>query len=124
MKLIESMNFVTFYEKIKEQKMPMSLAYKLSKLYRKSKEDETFYQEKLREILYKYGELDEQGNLIPIDDGKGIKIKPDQQTECLADINELQDTISDIQFDPLTLDELKDLEVAPSDIEGIIEFIA
>lgn len=124
MKLIESINFVSFYEKIKEQKMPMALAYKLSKLYHKAKEDETFYHTKLREILFKYGELDEQGNLIPIDDGKGIKIKPDQQTECLADINELQDTISDIQFDPLTLDELKDLEVAPSDIEGIIEFIA
>ena len=124
MKLIESINFVSFYEKIKEQKMPISLAYKLSKLYHKVKEDETFYHTKLREILYKYGELDEQGNLIPIDDGKGIKIKPDQQIACLTDINELQDTISDIQFDPLALDELKDLEVTPSDIEGIIEFIA
>ena len=123
MKLSESIGFIPFYDKIKSKSMPISIAYKLSKIYTKVKEDETFYQEKLREILFKYGELDEEGNLIPIEEGKGIKIKPDQQNECLRAIEELQNTPSGLSFEPLSISDLDKLEITPSDLEGIIQFI-
>lgn len=123
MKLIDTMNFLDFYNKIKSQKMSIKLAYKLSKIAKKCKEDEGFYQEKLRELLLQYAELDEQGNFIPVDDGKGIKMKPECQTACLAAIDELQNTESSLIFEPLTIDELQSLEVAPTDIESIIDFL-
>lgn len=124
MKLINTINFVPFYEKVKDQKMAIGTAYKLSKIYHKAKEDEGFYQDKLREILFKYGEVDENGNLIPTEDGKGVKLKPNTQEECLVALNELQSTESDLQFEPISIDELKDAELTPQDLEGIIEFLA
>ena len=122
MKLVNSINFVAFYDKIKTQTMPASVAYKLSKIYRAAKEDEAFYQEKLRAILLKYGELDEQGNLIPTEDGKGIRIKTDLQTECIEAINDLQEIESEMVFTPISLEVLDNFELAPEDLDGVVEF--
>lgn len=124
MKLVESINFVPFYEKIKDQVMPVPTAYKLSKIYKATKEDSAFYQEKLRAILTEYAEIDEDGNFISTDGGKGIKLKPDTQEACAAAINELQEIESDIKFDPISIDSLSTLSVSPSDIESIMGFIA
>lgn len=124
MKLIDTINFVPFYEKVKDQTMSISTAYKLSKIYKATKDDLTFYQDKLREILLQYAELDENGQFISVEDGNGIKLKPDTQEACLAAINELQDTESDIEFEPIPVDALSSLEVTPSELEGIMGFIA
>ena len=124
MKLIDTINFVPFYEKVKDQTMSISTAYKLSKIYKATKDDLTFYQDKLREILLQYAELDENGQFISVDDGNGIKLKPDTQVACLAAISELQDTESDIEFEPISIDALSSLEVTPSELEGIMGFIA
>lgn len=124
MKLSESINFVPFYEKVKDQSMPVPTAYKLSKIYKAAQEDVTFYQDKLRAILMEYGELDENGNLIPVDDGNAIKLKPDVQEDCLKAITELQNLESDIKFDPIPIDALSELSLTPSDLEGIMGFIA
>lgn len=124
MKIVNSINFVPFYDKIKNQAMSAPAAYRLSKIYKATKEDEAFYQEKLRSILFEYGELDENGNLIPVDDGKGIKIKADKQAECLAAIEELQNIESTIEFEPLPIELLENLEVTPAELESIADFLA
>lgn len=122
MKLVDSINFVAFYDKIKDQAMPVATAYKLSKIYKQVKEDETFYHDKLRAILLDCGELDEQGNLIPTEDNKGVKIKPDKQQDCIDAINDLQEIESTITFEPISLSVLDGLEVTPSDLDGVIGF--
>lgn len=122
MKLSESINFVPFYDKIKSQSMPVATAYKLAKVYKAAKEDESFYQEKLREILFQYGELDADGNLIPIEDGKGIKLKPDVQKDCIKAITELQEIESACMFEPLDIAILDGIEITPSDLEDVMGF--
>ena len=124
MKLSETINFVPFYDKIRSQSMPIITAYKLAKIYAKAKEDEAFYQEKLRELLFKYGETDESGNVIPTEDGKGVKLKADCQEECVRAITELQEIESDMKFEPLDIGLFDGMELSPSDIEGIIQFLA
>lgn len=124
MKIIKSINFVPFYEKIRGQKMPVILAYKLSKIYTKAKEDEEFYRNKLREILLKYGETDEDGNFIPTEDGQGVKIKVESQEECIAAVNELQEIESEIDFKPIDINDFANMDLAPSDLEGVIDFLA
>ena len=124
MKLIESINFVPFYEKVKDQTMSAPMAYQLSRIYKAAKEDTDFYQEKLRAILFEYGELDENGNLIPVDDGNGIKLKPDTQEDCIKAITELQNTDSTISFKPISPEGLSNLTVTPGDIESIMGFLS
>ena len=124
MKLSETINFVPFYDKIKTQPMSVTAAYKLAKIYQQAKRDESFYQEKLREILFQYGELDENGNLIPVDDGKGIKLKDDSQEACLAAIKELEEIESELKFDPIDISILDKIEVAPGDLESVMGFFA
>ena len=123
MKIYDSVNFIAFYDKVKNQTMSMQLAYRLSCLHRKAKNDEEFYQEGVRAILQKYAELDEQGNFIPTEDGKGIKIQPEQQLPCLDEITKLQNTESEIENGQISIAELQNLEVSPNDLEGIMPFI-
>lgn len=123
MKLGDSIKFVGFYNKIKDQQMPVLTAYKFLKIYKQAKEDESFYFEKVREILQQYGELDEQGQLIPTSDGSGVKIQPSKQEECIQKLNELQEIESTIEFEPINLALLKDFSLTPADIEGIINFL-
>ena len=124
MKIYSTIDFIPFYNKVKEQPMPAKTAYRLAKIYQAVQNDFTFYQDHLSKILHKYGELDEKGDLIPIDDGKGIKLKPGVQDDCLAEIQELQDIESEIHFEPIPIDELKDTELTPKDLEEIMEFLA
>lgn len=122
MKIVDSVNFVMFYDRIKDHTMAASTAYRLSKLYIQAKQDYEFYQEKLMAILHNYGELDENGNLIPTEDGKGIRVQADKQDECLAKVNELQDIESTINFTPIPFTLLEGLQLTPSDLEGIMCF--
>ena len=124
MKLIETINFIPFYEKIKDQKMSALTAYRVSKIYKAVKDDAMFYQEKLQQILNLYGEVDENGKLVAAEDGTGIKLKPDKQNECIEAINELQDLESNAVFELLPMDVLSELQLTPSEIEEIMGFIA
>lgn len=123
MKLVETINFIPFYDKVKDQKMSALTAYRLSKIYRAVKEDANFYQEKLQQILLLYGEVDENGKLMAAEDGSGIKLKPDKQNECIDAINELQDIESNAVFELLPIDTLSELQLTPSELEEIMGFI-
>lgn len=123
MKIYSTIDFIPFYRKVQEQPMPAKTAYRLAKIYQAAQNDFTFYQDHLSKILHKYGELDEKGDLVPIDDGKGIKLKPGVQDDCLAEIQELQNIESEMHFEPIPIDLLGDLNVTPSDIDSIMGFI-
>ena len=124
MKLGESIKFVQFYDRIKDEQMPILTAYKLLKIYKQAKEDESFYYSKVREILNKYGQLDEQGNLIPIANGTGVKLKEGVEADCAKELNELMEVESTIEFEPINLALFKELSLTPSDIENVISFLA
>lgn len=102
LKMIDIVDFGYFYNEVKTAKLSFKALYKLSTLSKAIEEKTTFYREKFQEILHEYGEIDENGNLVPTDDGNGIKVKIETQQECFSKINELQMLeveLPDIKFD-------------------------
>lgn len=116
-------NFNTFYNEVRNSKLPLKTAFKLSNLTRAIDEQLTFYREKLQEILREYGEFDENGNIITINNGNGIKVKEGTEVECMTKINELQALeveLPDIKF---SLDDFGNIELTVEIFNIITPFL-
>ena len=104
-------NFNVFYDEVRNAKIPLKLAFKLSNLTKAINEKTEFYREELQKIFKEYGELDENGNILPTEDGRGVKVKPGTEMECMTKINELHSLeveLPDITFD---IEEFGDIEM-------------
>ena len=111
-------------EKLKDIKMSIKTAYKLSKLSNLLDNEIAFYQEQYKKIIDLYAEKDKYGNYKFIDENQqNIKIQSDKVKEASSAFEELQNLeveLPDIYF---TLDEFEKIEITPEDISGIIDFI-
>jgi hypothetical protein len=85
--------------------------YKLSNLAKIIDEKTAFYREKFQEILKEYGEFDKDGNLIPTEDGNGIKVRPGTEQECIIKINELQMLEVDMPEIKFDIEDFGDIEL-------------
>lgn len=122
-KIQSILNFPNLYEIVKNQKLPIKTAYKLAKLSKNVQGEIDFYREKFQALIWEYGEIDENGQLVPTEDGAGIKLKPGTESECYSAIQELQDLeiiLPDITF---TLEEFSNIELTMAEIEPILPFI-
>lgn len=123
LKMQEILGFSSFYNMVKNQKIPMKTAYRLAQLARSIEGETTFYNAKLREIIMQYALLDEEGMPISTEDGKGIKLRQGVEEECYSAIQELQDievTVPDIQ---LSIEDFDNVELTVVDMGVILPFI-
>ena len=122
LKMQEITNFTIFYEAVKDSKLPIKTAYKLTKLTKAIESELSFYREKLQAIIKQYAQLDENGNAIPTDDGSGVKLRPETEADCYAAIYELQDIeveLPDIKF---TFDEFEGTQLTIAQINTAMNF--
>ena len=120
LKMGEIINFNYFYDEVRTQKLSLKVLYKLSNLSKAINEKSEFYREKFQEILNEYGEKDENGQLIPTEDGRGIKIKTGLEKDCFDKVNELQNLeveMPDVVFD---IDDFGDIEMT-MEVFGLIK---
>ena len=110
-KMGEIINFSQFYEEIKTKKLPLKVLYKLSNLAKIIDEKTAFYRERFQEILKEYGEFDKDGNLVPTEDGNGIKVRPGTEQECIIKINELQMLEVDMPEIKFDIEDFGDIEL-------------
>ena len=116
-------NFPNFYEKVKNHRVSFKTSYHLAMLANEVDKQYRFYQEQLQNLLNEYGQKNDQGELVPTEDGQGIKLIPQTMNECYAKLNELGNIeviLPDYYF---TLDELQELELSPIEISAILPFI-
>lgn len=106
---------------LSQKDLPFRLSYKVSKLLDKVEKDSQFYTEKFRNIIQKYAKRDENGEIIF--EGENVKIEPTSIAAAkkeLADLNDID--IEDINIF-FTLEELENLEIKPSELQGLLPFI-
>lgn len=123
LKMIDILDFGLFFNEVKSSKLPFKVLYKLHTLTKAIEERTSFYQEKFQEILHEFGELDENGNLIPISDGNGIKIKTGTEQECMAKVIELQNLEIDLPDISFAIEEFGDIELTIDVFNAIGPFI-
>ena len=103
------------------EKLTPRFSYKLMKFISKIETEERFFNERMRDIINKYGERDENGNLIPLDNG--IKIKDGTVLECNQEISELESVEVEAPDMKFTLDELAEIKLSVQDMFLLSEFI-
>lgn len=122
MKLSEISSYPEVYALLKNQQMPLAIAYRLAKFNASAEKENEFYITKLRELIDKYAVKDENGNLVPSADGEGVRIIPEMQEECMKAVQELQDL--EVDYEPfLELNDLTSLQLTPEQASKLIPFI-
>lgn len=123
LKMQQILGFPTFYAIVKNSRMPMKTAYKLSKLGVAIDTELAFYREKVQAVVSEYGLLDENGRPVPTDDGQGVKLRPGTEADCFAAMQELQDievVLPDITF---SIDDFDGLELTVEELGHIVPFL-
>lgn len=108
---------------LQQEKVPFALAYKFVKFMKETDTENDFYKDKLQDIMEAYGDKDEKGNYITVENG-GIKIKDGYQEECVKKLNELENTevtnVPSVTFDSSDFDKL---ELSIEDVNALYAFI-
>jgi hypothetical protein len=106
---------------LSEKELPIRLSYKISKLLQSLSQDKEFYSEKFKNIVLKYAERDEKGEMIFV--GEDVKIQPEFISSAEKELEELDEIeVTDIGV-KFTLNELECLEMRPIDLQPLLPFI-
>lgn len=120
MKLIEIINFTTFYEAVKSKTLPIKTSYKLAKIANAIEVETEFYREKFRDIVLEFAEIGEDGAPVTTEDGEGIKLRPGSEGECAQRINELQSMEVEFPDIRLTIDEFDGVDLTIDQIKAAL----
>ena len=123
LKIYKIINFSSFFEKVKNQKLPFKTSYQLTLLDQEIEKHTNFYQEKFRELIMEYGKKDSDGGLVPTADGQGIQLMEDKIQEANERIQELQSLdveLPDIKFSP---NDFNNISLSPLEMKAILPFI-
>lgn len=123
LKMSQITDFPSFFEKVKNQKMSFKTSYRLTLLANEIQKHIDFYQASFRNLLMEYGKKDENGNLLPTEDGQGILLVEETTNEAytkLAELRELDVELPDTKF---SLDDFGNIELSPVEMMVIVPFI-
>ena len=123
LKISQLTNFPTFFSKIKSQKLPFKISYKLSMLALEIEKHVSFYQEQFRGLILEYSEKDKDGNPIPTEEGNGVKIAKETFNEVYAKLEELESLEAEIPDTKFSLEDFNGVELTPEEIMVIMPFI-
>lgn len=94
------------------------LAYKMMKFMKASDSEDAFYVAKIREIIAKYKDSEQNNS----NDGK-IRIQKGKETICQAELNEVENTETEAPNIKFSLSELAELKLTVQEVFSLDEFI-
>ena len=123
MTLLTAVNIATTLDSIKDDKIPVQLAFKIAKIHNILASDIEFYYERLRSYIDMYCEKNEDDTPV-IKDGS-IFIKKEVISEFNKKVEELNNLEAKNVNINVTLDELSSLEkISPSEISMLMPIIS
>lgn len=124
LKMYQIIDFPTFFEKVKNQRMSFKTTYRLTLLAQEIQKHIDFYQENFRNLLLEYSKKDENGNPMSTEDGQGVILVEETMNEAYTKLNELRELdveLPDTKFSP---EDFSDVELTPTEMIIIMPFIA
>nr|DAG74444.1 MAG TPA: Protein of unknown function (DUF1617) [Caudoviricetes sp.] len=104
------------------QKLPIQVAYNLSKIFARAHDELKFYQEKFKEILKQYGEKNDKGELVFLENDS-ISIQKDKIDECQKEILDLQNLEIEMPDYTISLKSLDSIKISLNEISTLMPFI-
>ena len=101
-------------EKFFSASFPLKTVYKVTKLFEAGEKEYNFYIIRLREIIDKYSQKNEDGTPKMTEDGGNVLILPEKIEDCHKELSELENLEIDfpnIQFSVDELENFGDLSV-------------
>lgn len=123
LKMYQLTELTPIFDKMKSSKLPFKTAYHVTLLMQETEKHLNFYQESFRNLLTEYSKKDENGNIMPTEDGQGVLLAEETMDEAyqkLAELRELDVELSDYKFD---LDAFGDIEISPQEMILLVPFI-
>lgn len=117
-------NAVPALREISTKEFPGSTTFKIARLIRELDKEIQLFEEERMKIANKYGEKDENGNLIPQENG-AIKIPDDKVQECNEEFQALFNTQVEINANKLPIEIFDSIEMTPTqamNLEAIVDF--
>lgn len=122
MKMYEVLSLQEFYVAVKDKKLPLKTAYKLSRLMKRVEEEIQFYNQEFNKILDEYAKK-ENNNFVFSKDGTSIEIIPGKEEECNNKIIELKTLEVDLNNFSFTLDEFDGIDLTISEMSSLLPLI-
>ena len=122
-KMYQILNFPTFFDKIKNEKLPFKTSYKLALLTSEMEKHISFYQEKFQELIQEYSQKDENGNPKYSENGMNILLIHETEEEAYERINELRDIEVELPNITFTPEEFDKLELTVFEMAIILPFM-
>ena len=97
-------------------------AFQISKLLKRLEDELTFFNTTRVEIIKKYSETDENGELVQDENGN-VKLKEDKLNEFNAEITELLNTEVEINCEKISLAAIEDLDFTPAEMTLLMPLI-
>lgn len=124
MTLNDVLRAVPVLREISTKEFPGSVTFKIARLIRELDKEIQLFEEERNKIANKYGEKDENGNLIPQENGT-VKIPDEQILDCNKELQSLLETVLEINATKLSFNIFNNIEMTPAqaiDLEAIIDF--
>lgn len=121
-KLGELVNSTEVLQKLSQTELKAKLSWSVTKLLKAADKEMQDFNEARMNLIQKYGEKDENGELIT-DENKNCKIPEAGLQEFSAELNELVETEIEINVNPLNIDDLEDKEFTPAEMAILEPFI-
>lgn len=123
LKMYEIIEFPSFFEKVKTQKLTFKISYRLTLLAQEVEKHINYYQEQFRNLLTEYGKKDEAGNLMPTEDGQGVLLAEETMTEAYEKLAELRTLEVELPNTTFSVKDFENVEISPQEMLIIMPFI-
>ena len=123
LKMYQIIDFPSFFEKVKSQKLPFKTSYRLTILAQEIEKHINFYQDKFRELIIQYSAKDENGNPKPTEDGQGVMLAEETMQEAYTQLAELRGLDVELPDTKFSIDDFADVELTPMEMNLILPFI-
>ena len=120
-KLNDVVNATETFTKIMQQSFKGSLAFKIARLARELDTEMKTFNEERQKIIQKYGNKDENGELI-VDENGNVKFDNANIEEINQDFSSLLETELEINADKLPMDSIDEFEITPQEMLQIEKF--
>ena len=121
-KISELLNSVETLQKLSQKDFKAKLAWQIARLLRSAESEIQSFNETRMNLIRKYGEKDENGELVT-DERGNCKITEGEVNDFNIELNDLLNSTVEINANKIDIDQLEDLDFTPSEIAILEPFI-
>lgn len=122
LKMSDLLNATDTLQKLSQKELKARLALQIARMLKEAEREIQNFNEIRMNLIKKYGEKDENGEIITDDNGN-CKIIPESVTVFSKELNELVEMEIEINANKIKLDDLDNLDFTPGEMVALEPFL-